>query len=146
MEKGLNKNRLEFRAFHKPTHRLFNVYTFSKDFVFEETIDGIGTSETNPAKFKDCIIEQCTGLKDNNGRLIFEGDIICTDKTVGVVKLGKYGGNDWEGWHFGYYIDWLRYADINNRKPTLRKDFWFWVEHREIEIIGNIHQNKELLK
>lgn len=93
----------------------------------------------------DIIPEQCTGLKDNNGRLIFEGDIICTnDKTVGVVKFGKYGGNDWEGWHFGYYIDWLRYADINSRKPTLRKDFWFWVKQREIEIIGNIHQNKEL--
>lgn len=96
---------------------------------------------------EDEVIEQCTGLKDANDKLVFEGDIISTkNDTVGVVKFGQYGGNDWDGWHFGYNIDWVRYTDIKNRRPTLRKDFWFWVEQREIEIVGNIHENPELLE
>lgn len=150
----MNNDRLKCRYWHKPTNR----YLRSAKLVYNDgTYTQVGTKQTSEWCYQsyivaeyntfDIVVEQCTGLTDNNGDLIFEGDIICTnDKTAGVVKFGKYGGNDWEGWHFGYYIDWLRYADIKNRKPTLRKDFWFWVEHREIEIIGNIHQNKELLK
>jgi uncharacterized phage protein (TIGR01671 family) len=130
----MNKNRLEFRAFHKPTHRLFNVYTFSKDFVFEETIDGIGTSETNPARFEDCIIEQCTGLKDKNGKLIFEGDI------VHYVKHTNFGlGGDriaQVSWDYAMAMFYIKttYGDCYN------------LDEFDLDIIGNIHENGEILE
>lgn len=137
-------DRIKFRFWSK-THAKYVYCASLNDLLVSDRIPVWENGNLLTMEKPDDIIpEQCTGLTDNNGDLIFEGDIICTnDKTVGVVKLGQYGGNDWEGWHFGYYIDWLRYADINNRKPTLRKDFWFWVEHRAIEIIGNIHENRK---
>ena len=77
---------------------------------------------------------QCTGLKDKNGKLIWENDIVRGEmhgnygyrKLVGVVQ---------------YYIDAFKV----NVKPNS-----FWGDYKNIpnacEVIGNIFDNKELLE
>lgn len=70
------KREIKFRAFHKPTGKIFQVYGWHKEYVFEETLDGMHTGLTNPAELIDCDLMQFTGLKDKNGQEIYEGDIL----------------------------------------------------------------------
>jgi uncharacterized phage protein (TIGR01671 family) len=135
-------DRFKFRFWHKPTNKMIDCYGFNKDFVFGDTLDGIGTTY-NPAKFEDCILMQCTGLKDKNGKLIYEGDI---------VRLKAKNGMN-----FDYAVKYKNYCFIleyiNGRlKGTKARDFakqyaqpQKMYEHGYM-VIGNIYENKDLLK
>jgi uncharacterized phage protein (TIGR01671 family) len=83
----------------------------------------------------NCIVMQFTGLKDKNGVEIYEGDIV------------KYFQPYSKAWHthivkwdnlwacFGLFEEgnkWCKESD--------------WVKIKEIEVIGNIYENPELLK
>lgn len=76
---------------------------------------------------------QYTGLPDKTGKKIFNGDIIISDGTIGIVKFGKYKN----GFHYGFYVEWTSC-------PLLRQELGFWNDRSEI--IGNIFDNPELIK
>ena len=91
-------------------------------------------------------VMHCTGLKDKNGRLIYEGDIVlfrsAFDKKAffAEIKFGKAEGYEcfFPKWH-GKYIEETKY------NPGWRKDIHYWIEQK-IEVVGNIHENPELLE
>ena len=71
---------------------------------------------------KRYIIEQCTGLKDSTGKLIYEGDEVIVDI--------KYRGDDFSG---GYTLREKRIVEwVTNR--------WSICPSQSPEIIGNIHE------
>ena len=70
-------------------------------------------------------VEQCTGLKDKNGKLIYEGDIVNDGEQYAKVIFDKscFCYDDGSGWY---------------------EDLAF--SHTRCEVIGNIHENLELLE
>lgn len=85
-------------------------------------------------------IGQFTGLKDKNGVEIYEGDIISVN--------GKYEKIvEFHADFFGFTL--TNISDLKNKDwMEIRQrphSQWFSDLKREIEVIGNIHQNKDLL-
>lgn len=91
----------------------------------------------------DVDLMQCTGLKDKNGTLIYEGDIVKSDfefvtKTVNPF-LFKVGDVVFQNLFGGFAINSCR-----NAAPFQQAQLGS-VEAENCEVIGNIYENKELL-
>ena len=101
--------------------RLKNKYTFH----FED-------GHTKTIKEKDFVIEQCTGLKDKNGKLIYEGDLIKEPANSHNLKvIWENGAWQTEEYRKNGHREQLLYCLVNCYC---------------VEIVGNIHENGELLK
>ena len=81
---------------------------------------------------------RCIGLKDRNGTLIFEGDIVGYKDIVFVVYFGEYGTIFVESNDYGYY---LKNNNVYSLPYGLNPQ-----NAKKLEIIGNIHDNPELLE
>lgn len=128
------QDRFKFRFWHKPTNKMFNCFTFNPMFVFDNTLNGVHSTPTSPAKYEDCILMQCTGLKDKNGKLIYEGDI---------VKFSSI---------YGYGIFEIKWSDelVSFGYEDKETDFCelgrLYQEAAYVEILGNIYENPEFLE
>lgn len=88
---------------------------------------------------------QFTGLCDVKKQNAFENDMIKHHfgNEIGVIRYGTYRnpfGDDSFGGHCGFYVDWIS----GDAPQTLRKDLAYWMNI--VEIVGNIHDNPELLE
>lgn len=86
-------------------------------------------------------VGQYTGLKDKNGKKIFEGDIvIVTNKPYDSKKpIIVTWGSKSHGWSLKFNC-----GNVYNHKPLYK--YYSLPASKNIEVIGNIHDNPELLK
>lgn len=126
-------DRFKFRAWHTITKKM--AYVENIEFLigsacikFHDEVDSSWHS------FSRLELIQCTGLKDKNGRLIFESDILKFNGsgwspsdgiTIAVVKFGDDDDNK----TIGFYVD------------SCFRDF----SYSDKEVIGNIYENSDLI-
>ena len=110
----------------------YDVYPF-KDDTLLLSYDEIAFDEV-PAS--DFILMQSTGLKDKNGKEIYEGDIVkyeagCNTVTEEVAYDKNFAGFGVRDADIDIIFTFLQLADV--------------VDLISLEVVGNIYQNPELL-
>ena len=79
---------------------------------------------------------QCTGLKDKNGKLIWENDVVKDEE-------GNFYKTIWQNNYYQFF-SWIR---VKSEIPQVDgKGDSYLLRSVEIEVIGNIFDNKELLE
>ncbi len=86
---------------------------------------------------------RCTGLKDKNGKLIWESDIIkdLFSDVCAQIKYGSYQScfDSTKTEHVGFYVDWS-----GKYTKRYRKDLGYWINMVDAEVVGNAFDNPEL--
>ena len=86
---------------------------------------------------------QCTGLKDKNGKLIWENDVIKYHfrDLYAQIRYGAYQScfDSQKAEHIGFYVDW-------SESRNYRKDLGYWINMVNAEVVGNIFDNADLLE
>lgn len=82
-------------------------------------------------------VGQFTGLYDKDGNEIYEGDI-CKYSYINPMTR--------EERTFVWKVEWSNGAYWLHSIDDSLQDTLLWIQHKEIEVIGNIYENPELLQ
>lgn len=115
---------IKYRVWGK-TEKEYIRYPFAWLSIFDAP-NGLEIEEN-----EDLIIEQYTGLKDKNGKEIYEGDIMRFD----AIDYEIYWSSDFSGWHNRRTDKGERIYGSNSFEEVTRFG----------SVIGNIHENPELI-
>ena len=125
----------KFRAWHNELGRMMLVKTmffFANELEELELNDSI-MNDHIPVYPDEIKLMQSTGLKDKNGKEIFEGDIVDYKGREAIIK-----------WHGSYASFIYRFVDELNKRSAE----WYplYLAYLKCEVIGNIYENPELLE
>lgn len=143
------QNRFSFRAWNKREQKMI----YNAEDVYDGALSGwCGVDkENNNDGWISCfgeylgreeyIVMQCTGLKDKNNKLIYEGDIIkytdCEGKeTIGYLCVDRF--------NLLTFTD-IKGVDFCEEWVDIVKAVFF-AGTSKIEIVGNLYENKDLLE
>nr|DAU49582.1 MAG TPA: YopX protein [Caudoviricetes sp.] len=112
-------------------------------FVRKEIIGKFSDGSTSvPLKFEDerngedVILMQSTGLKDKNGKEIFDGDVLACKTDDEVINLNIF----WDEEHALFMSESKKYNEQELLAELVEDNIY------PFEIIGNIYENPELLE
>ena len=142
---------IKFRAFHRKYKVVLPVWVIDFQFQRLQMWWNDTSEDSNNAwdSFSDVELMQYTGLKDKNGKEIYEGDII---------RIRMYKGN-----YENYKITWINdYHEVEEDNPNIDMETaefiainekegidFNWIDSSiwfKCEVIGNIYENPELME
>lgn len=120
---------IKFRAWDNCNKQMLKIFDLTWEDWGSIVIHG-WTKDDEVKKMKHSGFElmQYTGLKDKNGNEIYEGDIYKLKNELGFIEYNKDS--------MRFLLHSISYDD----------DFIGSFRYENIEIIGNIHENKKLLE
>ena len=138
---------LKFRAWHKPNKIMLDVIAIN--FSLMQITADIENRKIYPEldhwwketdiPFSEIVLMQSTGLKDKSGKEIYEGDIVrwkdlesFDDFPIDEVLKVEYSDE---------FMKW-----ITCNKNDLQDDLYDFTDNRDLEVIGNIYENPELVE
>ena len=124
------KREIKFRAWDKNVSRVFDVQSMDWKNKVCWVIKPQGHSIIDP------ILMQYTGLKDKNGKEIYEGDVVKT-----MMHYADDDGNPVNGQETTFEVKWVE----NNGSQYVGLSLFPCDDIHQLEIIGNIYENKDLL-
>lgn len=160
------QDRFKFRIWYGPEKvmMLFNNSTLLDGKVCSNDNGGLlfrnydhNIKNVHECKPEDFVLMQCTGLKDKNGKLIFEGDILKVEnggypKTSYINKVVIWDRKEWQlAQKNKEYKNCKSCANRNKSKCSYCKEYFMSTGHTNFkdfyysEVIGNIYTNPELL-
>ena len=131
------QNRFRFKVYYKLHNKVYNVICLNCERQKEIIIEYNGS--TALVEWENCVILQSTGLRDRDGKLIYEDDIIEFTDNVTIngskTHVAKVEHNK-EFNAYMYHAECMGWYTIN---PNQNKKF-------KVKVIGSIYENLELLE
>jgi len=126
---------IKFRAWDKKQKRML---CYNNDVTPCITFNGVCQGKNHTNVSFDYVLMQYTGLKDKNGKQIYEGDIVasegvyqpCSTKLEGPEPYRDVGKIVWDETYLGWFFIGDSLADLDPKECT---------------VIGNIHESPDLL-
>jgi uncharacterized phage protein (TIGR01671 family) len=130
--------KIKFRAWDTKRHIMFTAEEMGEDQLTLLPDGGgfinVSSIHTRQSEMLTHLLPlEYTGLKDKNGKEIYEGDIV----------MATYDS------HLIFKITYLlekEFAGFCLENPLSKEDYYLHYNPDEFEIIGNIYENPELLK
>lgn len=116
---------LKFRGWSNEYDHYCSGLQYDSDFGWEGILESEFEYQTDP----EPLVELYTGLKDKNGKEIYVGDILMN--ILGLVYIVSFDNG------------FTKFTSLDGSYGALVQQY---IDETEVHIIGNIHENPELLE